>query len=325
MKLFYSAILLFVLSVPARLHAQKTDSLVKDLDSMTKAEAQPGVRPLIDVDKDEYTSQTNITPKTYFILLGTDMIQEVKAPFHASKKTWIKVGLFAALEGALFFADKPVQRFSANLMKNNPGFNIVSTQISHFGGAYEGYVLAGFAAYGLIFKSNKVKTTTLLATQAYITAGAMSYAVKYLTSRQRPNALIPGKPEPDNSVFKGPPVLRGTSFGSGFNSSFPSGHTTAAFSAATVFAYEYKDQILIPVIAYASAALVGLSRITENAHWLTDVAAGAALGYVTGKQVVNNYHRYARLKASGQQKKVSVLFNLDYANGVLMPGMVCKF
>src|SRR5207302_1941254 len=79
-------------------------------------------------------------------------------------------------------------------------------------------------------------------------------------------------------------------------SSFPSGHTTVAFAAATVFAMEYSDRPLVPIIAYSAATLIGLSRITENKHWDSDLIVGAALGYLTGRQVVNNYHRYARIK-----------------------------
>jgi len=80
----------------------------------------------------------------------------------------------------------------------------------------------------------------------------------------------------------------------------------------------------VPIISYSAATLIGLSRITENAHWITDVVAGAALGYFTGRQVVNNYHRYAKLKAP-KQKKNSVSFDLQYNYGRLMPGLVYTF
>ncbi len=112
--------------------------------------------------------------------------------------------------------------------------------------------------------------------------------------------------------------------GNRVNSSFPSGHTTVAFAAATVFAMEYRDRPLVPLISYSAATLIGLSRITENKHWITDVFAGAALGFFTGKLVVNNYHRYAKLKAPSQ-KKNSISFNLEYHYGRLMPGLVYKF
>ena len=318
----FLTVLILFLSVSS-VFAQKTDSLAKKLDSMHRVEQQPGEKPQIDVNKTDYTARTNITFKSYFVLLATDMTQEATGPFHASKKTWIKVGEFAALEGGLFLADKAIQRNSQSFMAHNPGFKNTSQYITDFGASYEVYTLAAFGAYGLIFKSNKVKTTTLLATQSYLAAGAMSWVVKFAVGRVRPNAFTPANE--NNAVFKGPGF---SGSNNSLSSSFPSGHTTAAFSAATVFAEEYKDEILIPVIAYSAATLVGLSRISQNAHWATDVFAGAALGYVTGRQVVFNYHRYARLQmdeAAKKKKKVTMFFNLQYENGVIMPNMVCNF
>jgi len=316
-----------IISFAAPVFGQKTDTMVKKLDSMQKTEEKekPQQKPVVDVNKDEYTSKTNITFKGYFTLLGTDLFQEVRSPFHASKKTWLIVGGFAVAEGLLFFeGDRPIQQSATKFMRDNPHLQNTSQYITDFGALYEVYTLAAFGAYGLIFKSDKVKTTTLLATQAYITAGAVSEIVKFATSRQRPNYSDPNNSQPENNIFGGTAILNGKSASSGFGSSFPSGHTTAAFSAATVFAYEYKDEILIPVIAYSAASLVGISRITQNAHWTSDVVAGAALGYITGKQVVNNYHRYARLK-SGKKVTISYHFDLQYINGVIMPGMVCRF
>jgi membrane-associated phospholipid phosphatase len=285
---------------------------VKQLDSLHRVEEKD--KPIKDVNKFNYTKETNLTPKSYITLLATDLTQEVTGPFHATGKTWIKVGEFAVVEAGLyFFADKGVQRTATTFMAENPGLKNTSQYITDFGASYEVYTLAAFGLYGIIFKSNKVKTTTLLATQSYLAAGAMSYAVKFLSGRQRPNA---GGPDPDNMIWRGPSAHS-------TESSFPSGHTTAAFSAATVFAQEYKDQTLIPVIAYTAATLVGISRISQNAHWLTDVFAGAALGYVTGKQVSNNYHRYMKLQAG--KVKTAWFFNLQYNNGVIMPGAVCKF
>jgi membrane-associated phospholipid phosphatase len=307
----------FVLSFStASVFAQKTDTLIKKLDSLHKEDQKPENKPKLDADKEDFTSATDITFKGYFVLLGTDLVQEVKGPFNAPPRTWVKTAAFVALEAGLFLADKPIHTFAVNWMNDNPGARNTSTYITNFGGAWEGYTLAAFGLYGIIFKSKRVKTTTLLATQSYITAGLVSSIVKIATGRQRPRATE------DNAVFKGPYLGTG-SRESSLGSSFPSGHTTAAFAAATVFAQEYQDRPLIPIIAYTAATLVGMSRITENAHWATDVFAGAALGFVTGKQVSRNYHRYARLR-SGKQKSAA-LFNLQYNNGILMPGLVYKF
>jgi membrane-associated phospholipid phosphatase len=55
---------------------------------------------------------------------------------------------------------------------------------------------------------------------------------------------------------------------------FPSGHTCVAFTMATVIAKRYKTSRIIPVISYSIASLVGLSRITEDTHWLSDCIVG---------------------------------------------------
>jgi membrane-associated phospholipid phosphatase len=68
------------------------------------------------------------------------------------------------------------------------------------------------------------------------------------------------------------------------NKSFPSGHTSQAFAMASVAQQHYGWKIGVP--AYALAGLMGASRIHEDKHWLSDVVAGAALGYVVGRTVV---------------------------------------
>lgn len=65
--------------------------------------------------------------------------------------------------------------------------------------------------------------------------------------------------------------------------SFPSGHTALAFATGEALA------ILLPRWRgwfYAGAALVGIERISENAHYLSDVVAGAFLGVVSCRVVL---------------------------------------
>jgi hypothetical protein len=66
--------------------------------------------------------------------------------------------------------------------------------------------------------------------------------------------------------------------------SFPSGHTSNAFALASVADAHYGKNVGIP--AYALASLIGLSRLRSNAHWLSDVVAGASLGHLVGRAVV---------------------------------------
>ncbi len=220
--------------------------------------------------------------------------------------------------------NEPIQRFAIKLHNNSETISSVSNYVTRFGGNYEIYSLAALGTYGFVFNNKKMQTTTLLATQAYLTAGVIESIVKFIAGRQRPAYYNPNEPEPE-PTFHGPFSKGGADInGQKINNSFPSGHTTVVFAAATVCAMEYKNRPWIPIVSYSAASLVGLSRITENKHWATDVFVGATLGYLCGRQVVNNYHRYAKVK-SQSQKKGTVSFNIQYMNRQLIPGLVYTF
>jgi membrane-associated phospholipid phosphatase len=68
--------------------------------------------------------------------------------------------------------------------------------------------------------------------------------------------------------------------------SFPSGHTSAAFAMATVVS-DYKPGY--KWLAYGAASAVGWSRVEVGAHRWQDVVAGAALGYFTAKHFTRQH------------------------------------
>lgn len=71
--------------------------------------------------------------------------------------------------------------------------------------------------------------------------------------------------------------------------SFPSGHTTAAFSLATVLSYNFPDFILFFM---AIALIVGLSRIYLAVHFPTDVIMGIIIGVSFGLINSSMIHPY---------------------------------
>lgn len=300
-------------------YSQQADTLIHKLDSLSEKAARTGGQ-VNNTRESAYNENTILTPETYFILLGSNLKQAFTKPFHMVRNDWVKLGGFALGIGAMSLADEPVQQAALKFRYNNRGVVKTGQFITNFGGLYEMYTLAGLGAYGFIFKNQKLKTTTLLATQSYITGAAVESALKFLSGRTRPNYYDPLlEAEPS---FKGP--LGNTSHaydGSRSNSSFPSGHTTVAFAAATVFAMEYKSKLWVPIVSYTAASLIGMSRITENKHWSTDVLAGAVLGYLSGRQVVNNYHRYAKIRnAKDPRNRMSLI--MENNGNHMEPGLV---
>ena len=151
------------------------------------------------------------------------------------------------------------------------------------------YVLIGtalaFYGGGALFENTQAKQTGIMALQALGHAAVFVTAGKLVTGRERPLY--------NNGVSYWhwfPSSLR--QFGSDPRAkyeSFPSGHTIAAWSVATVIAKQYRKTIIVPVFAYGLATGVGLSRVMEDKHWLSDVIVGAAMGYTIGSFVVKTH------------------------------------
>jgi membrane-associated phospholipid phosphatase len=315
---------LLLILIPVLASAQQKDTLAKKLDSLGRKTDSVGGKQKNNISPSFYNENTKITAHVYLVLVADDMKQQVTSPLRATGSDWLKIGAFGVVTaGAILFADKPINRLAVDQIRTNKSVVSASLYVTNFGGLYEAYTLAALGAYGLIFKKDKEKTTTLLATQAYITAAAIETALKYLTGRQRPSYYnsVTGL---NNHTFHGPFYHFLKSDNSSYES-FPSGHTTVAFAAATVFAMEYKDIPIVPIIAYSAATSIGLSRIVQNQHWISDVLVGAALGFLSGRQVVNNYHRFSKIQLKASKEKNTLSFNLNYFNGTLMPGCIYTF
>jgi membrane-associated phospholipid phosphatase len=64
--------------------------------------------------------------------------------------------------------------------------------------------------------------------------------------------------------------------------SFPSGHTSQAFFMMTLLVQHYQPHAGIGLLFYATAGMVGLTRVYVGAHYPRDVIGGAILGSVWG-------------------------------------------
>ncbi|MGD1155207.1 MAG: phosphatase PAP2 family protein [Terriglobia bacterium] len=136
-----------------------------------------------------------------------------------------------------------------------------------------------FYALGLVRKDSYATHTSLLAGEAAADGEILMWVLKNSTGRRRPIDIPPGGNYSDTWFESYRPPLNA-------HASFPSGHTIAAFSIATVFARRYGRHRWVPWVAYGTAGLIGFSRLTLQAHFPSDVFAGAAFGYVISRYVV---------------------------------------
>jgi membrane-associated phospholipid phosphatase len=139
---------------------------------------------------------------------------------------------------------------------------------------------AAFYIVGLARKDSYAQHTVLLAGEAVLDSEILTSVMKDVDRRSRP-AAISTNGNCSDSWFE---ENRGSYLGG--VGSFPSGHTIAAFSIATVFANRYPNPRWHIWLAYGLASLVGFSRVSRQSHFPSDVFAGAALGYAIAHYVV---------------------------------------
>jgi membrane-associated phospholipid phosphatase len=133
-----------------------------------------------------------------------------------------------------------------------------------------GIVPASFYILGLARNDSYSQKTALFAGEAVADSMVLYGVLTAVTRRLRPSDIAPQGPFND-TFFRANNGL--------FSHSFPSGHATAAFSVATVFAIRYRNHRWVPWVAYGIAGVIGFSRVTLQSHFPADVFLGAALGY----------------------------------------------
>jgi membrane-associated phospholipid phosphatase len=142
-----------------------------------------------------------------------------------------------------------------------------------------------FYLVGAYLRRVPLRETGRLLIISFVSAGITAQFLKHLFGRARPRVT-------GDVLFAGP-TLKG-----GFDS-FPSGHTTVAFSLAFVLS------LLFPrysIIFYAAAAFTGFERVMHAAHFFSDVCTGAVLGLFIGCLVMRLFGNAANAEAVGSRR-----------------------
>lgn len=210
--------------------------------------------------------------KAYVGLVWDDIKATFTAPATWNTRDWLIFGGVAASVGTVAVFDEDIQR--AVQRNRNKTLDDFSTAVQGFGNEYAPGVIGAFYVGGMVFDDPQAKAVALDATSASIIASALVlYPTKYMVGRARPGA--------NQGAYHFQPF--------GGSDSFPSGHTTEAFTLATVIAEHYHS-IWIDMGCYGLASAVGYARLDLNYHWASDVLAGAAIGTFVGHLVVHVNH-----------------------------------
>jgi hypothetical protein len=156
--------------------------------------------------------------------------------------------------GALAIAPKD-QEISRSLRGHGRGYGDAGEYI---GGVIPVSFMGGVFLSGRFTKNDHFRSFGYTLAQAYATNSILTEGIKLASHRMRP----------DGST----------------SNSFPSAHSSGSFAVATVVTNYYGKKWGIPL--YALAGLVSVSRIEKGVHWPSDVVAGAALGYISGRTAI---------------------------------------
>lgn len=197
------------------------------------------------------------------ILAHAKIWDELKSPFVRENPRNILLGGAALVVGLQSTRNQTIEPFQKSVSESKPLGNI-SGLFEVYGSFVPNLLFVGYYGYrGLNEPAEPelAKAETMLKATVY--AIAITNILKYSVRSKRPC-------ENCDSL------------------SFPSGHTTNAFSfAGVIMGMDYPWYA--DVMALSFATLTGLSRINDNQHYLNDVVGGAGIGLAVGLGLTEVY------------------------------------
>ena len=199
-----------------------------------------------------------------FILSLLLLSRDASAVEKQSDDYWVEAGVSAVVVGVAALADGPVRDWARDHQDDRA--DAVFTAFEMMGQREVAIPVAVLYAGGYVFKDEKAKDAALSAVLASaLGAGVITESLKYSAGRARPRQNM--------GTYNFRPF-------SG-DMSFPSGHAAEAFSVASAVAETYDDP-WVSVPLYLAAGITGAARIYHDAHFLSDVVAGAVIGTLSG-------------------------------------------
>jgi membrane-associated phospholipid phosphatase len=214
--------------------------------------------------------QYPVLNKTYIKSYWYDSKSIIISPAKWRTKQWIELGIVAGAGVLAYTQDEKIQQYFTG-HQSVTGDNLSKYVFEPFG-RYAPVIIGSLYLGGRLVKDKRLAGTSLTAAKALVVSSVFAAVTKQLTHRHRPYQ----DDIPDHANWDGP-------FSKYEYNSYPSGHSTAVFSMASVYAMEYSSTIWVPVLSYTLAVGTAVSRLYDNKHWASDIVIGSALGFVTGR------------------------------------------
>ncbi len=200
--------------------------------------------------------------------VGSDLTYVISSPSRWERNDYIKLTGITASLGALIFLDDDIRD---EVQGYNGTVNDFVDPFEHLGSEIGIALLGGSILIGYVTDNDKIKQLSLSASESAFISLSITYLIKITMGRKRP------------ALEEGPYKWTGPTLESG-RMSMPSGHSAFAFAIASYISSE-TDNLLVDILSYACATLVGYSRIKDDQHWASDVYLGALIGISVGRVI----------------------------------------
>lgn len=158
-----------------------------------------------------------------------------------------------------------------------------------------GPIALGSFFLGVVFENGKLKDVGIVAVTAALATQFVTEGFKDTFERARPNYGV------------GPYAFQVDG-----QKSFFSGHSSGAFSIATVLAETYgEEHKWVPWLAYGVAAVTAYARMHDMKHWGSDVIMGAIAGHLITK-ITYRLYRGDRVPERERWIYLSPMVGRDY-------------
>ncbi|AFH48545.1 Phosphoesterase PA-phosphatase-like protein [Ignavibacterium album JCM 16511] len=206
-----------------------------------------------------------------FISAYNTGIRIITKPSEFDLKDWITLGSVAALTSSAFLIDNENRNFW--LRNKSAAFDKVAEIGRIYGDiTYAAIFSASLYLSGKIVNNKNLSVTGRMLIEGLFYAGLTTTIIKTVSGRSRPFT--------NEGDFKFRFFQTKNDF-----TSFPSGHTTVAFTLSTILS-ERINNTYATILLYSLAGTTTLQRMYSDNHWLSDTILGASIGYFIGKAVL---------------------------------------